>query len=93
MFISIALWSVEALFKILPLGVESKKDIGAQKMAKCILLKRRVAVLYPAVTRSVALIRMQRELPAAKATYTAISVKPPTGGCTSSDTGVAQAIQ
>lgn len=56
------------LFRIRPLGVESKKDMGARKMQKCILLKSIVAVLYPTVTRSVDLARMQKELPTAKAT-------------------------
>jgi len=54
--------------RILPLGVESKKDIGARKIQKCILLKSSVAVLNPAIARAVALARTHRELPAAKAT-------------------------
>ena len=51
------------LFRIRPLGVASKNDIGARKRLKCILLKSIVAV-----TRSMALERTQKELPTAKAT-------------------------
>lgn len=56
------------LFKMRPLGVESKKDIGARKMLKCIFWKSSVAVLYPAAARDMALERMQKELPTANAT-------------------------
>lgn len=55
-------------YSIYPVGVESKKDIGARNSALCILLKSNVAVLYPAITRSIALTRMQRELARANAT-------------------------
>ena len=50
-----------------PLGVESKKDIGALNMDMCILSNNRVAVLYEAVTRNNALKRTHNELPTANA--------------------------
>jgi hypothetical protein len=58
------------LFKIRPLGVESKKGIGALKMDICILSNNRVAVLYAAVTRNSALTRIHSELAPANATKT-----------------------
>jgi hypothetical protein len=76
-----------------PLGVESKKDIGALKIDICILSNNRVAVLYAAVTRNSARTRMHSELAPANATKTLISVDMLTGGSTSFDTGEAQAIQ
>jgi len=51
-----------------PLGVESKKDIGALNMDICILLNNKVAVLYATIARSSDLTRMHNELPRAKAT-------------------------
>ena len=53
-----------------PLGVESKKDIGALNMDICIFSNNRVAVLYAAVTRNSALTRMHSELALANATKT-----------------------
>ncbi|KAF7824756.1 ABC transporter C family member 3 [Senna tora] len=80
-------------FEIRPLGVASKKDMGARKKERCNLLKSMVAVLYPTMKRIIVLARLQKELPIAKATKTTISVKLPTGGSIVAEAGVAQAIQ
>ncbi|KAG7024953.1 hypothetical protein SDJN02_13773, partial [Cucurbita argyrosperma subsp. argyrosperma] len=56
------------LLRILPLGVESKNDMGARKMLVCILTKSSVAALKPAVTRRADLKKTYKELPMAKAT-------------------------
>ena len=65
---NLILWRWLALFKMRPLGVESKKDIGALNMDICILLNNKVAVLYATVARSSDLTRTHTELPRAKAT-------------------------
>jgi len=51
-----------------PLRVESKKDIGALNMDKCILLNNKVVVLYAAVARNSDLTRIHSELPRARMT-------------------------
>jgi hypothetical protein len=57
---------VDALFKILPVGVESKNDIGALKMLQSILEKNVSAVESPPMATRIVRAKTQSELPAAR---------------------------
>jgi hypothetical protein len=81
------------LFRILPVGVESKKDMGARRMQWSIFLKNFSAVSRPTSDTSIDRPRTQNALPIDSAMYTVKRRPNPTLGVVADVGGHAHAIQ
>jgi len=81
------------LFKILPVGVESKKDIGARRMQQVMFLKNFSDVSKPISDVTMVRAKIHSALPIDSAIYTEKRRSNPTVGVVSDDGGDAHAIQ
>ena len=81
------------LFKILPVGVESNKDIGARRMHRVMFLNSFSDVSRPISDVSMERAKIHNALPIDSAIYTEKRRPNPTVGLVADDGGDAHAIQ